>query len=196
MEKILINPEKIEEEIYLSIQNRLNPPNGKELESLIREEVVERNYLSESWQIDYAVERIEEKLENYAREQASDFSNLGLYNTQTTIFLILGIGAQILYSIINFLSNSIHANKEYSFSMFLGRISGEFIGTFFIVPIISLIISIPLYYICKRKNYIRKQKRFMRYIDYFAIVFFIITILFIIFIYFGQRQTNLMLNQL
>ncbi len=184
MQKTSIKPEQIEEEIYLSIKDKIKSINGKELTDLIKEEITKRDYLTENWHIDYAAERIRKRIRSKKdvikeKEVFNDKSNY--HSIQTKTLLVLGFGMQILYFVTHISSNVFNILDKYGFPAFAGRILGEFIGIFFLPIIASLLISILLYYI-------RKHKSRMRYVEYFAITLFIISLLFIAMIYTGQRQ--------
>ena len=57
--------EKIEQEIFISIKEKIKNLSNKDAEKIIEEEIRKRNYLQEDWQIYYAVQRIKEKVYNF-----------------------------------------------------------------------------------------------------------------------------------
>ena len=61
--------EKIEDEIFEKLKDKIKEIDSKETKDVIKTEIMDRNYLSEDWQVDYAVQRIQEKIEENRRKQ-------------------------------------------------------------------------------------------------------------------------------
>ena len=57
--------EKIEQEIFISLKEKIKNLSNKDAKKIIEEEIRKRNYLQEDWQIHYAVQRIKEKIYNF-----------------------------------------------------------------------------------------------------------------------------------
>ena len=60
--------EKIEQEISISLKEKIANLSNKDAEKIIEEEVRKRGYLSEDWQIGYAVRRIKEMAKEKPQE--------------------------------------------------------------------------------------------------------------------------------
>jgi predicted HTH domain antitoxin len=67
------NADQIEEEIFISIKNRIANISLNDARKIIREEIKKRKYLAEDWQIDYAVKRIEKRF-NLTQEEKNNNS--------------------------------------------------------------------------------------------------------------------------
>ncbi len=61
--------DKIEEEIFFTLKNKITNIPANDVEKIIREEVKKRRYLTEDWQINYAVNRIKDRLKGDPKKQ-------------------------------------------------------------------------------------------------------------------------------
>ncbi len=80
--------EKIEEDIYLSIRDKARPLKSKVLNAIIEEEVRKRKYLSEDWQVGYAVEKIKERIDDYVEEKSLEEKTKKEENNETLLQIL------------------------------------------------------------------------------------------------------------
>lgn len=100
--------EKIEQEIFISLKEKIANLSNKDIEKAIEGEVKRRNYLKEDWQVYYAVQRIKEKKEknNELKEEKSETKPFKFYwftpgtPKQTAyrglIMILIAAGLQVL----------------------------------------------------------------------------------------------------
>jgi len=63
------NINNLEQDIFEAVKEKFKDLSPKEAKKIIEGEVRKRNYLSEDWQINYAVERIKEMLDKHVKEE-------------------------------------------------------------------------------------------------------------------------------
>jgi len=135
--------EKIAKEVVAMAKTK-DKISKRELIYFIREKIEEENYLKEDWQIDYAVERIKEKVLSEAKDK---YEGLGGW----LILVIIGLFATVLSQAYGIYENiSLLTNKlviEINIPGYMGLLWFELLG-----EIIFLIFSGYLIYLFFKKN--------------------------------------------
>lgn len=106
------------------------------------------------------------------------------HSDQTKILLISGICVHFFY-VLFFMKNYTYLLDQYGLSAFIGRTIGTFLGMYFPALIVSAIISFLPYKIFKDV-----AEKYKKYLDYYAIIFLIISFIII----FSSIKTQNILN--
>lgn len=118
---------KIEQDIFKAIKEKVKNNSLMEVEKIIEEMVKERHYLLEEWQIYYAVERIKEMLDEYTKNEIQPLSfkqemskPSGRIVFIVTTFWLVFSGVMIFF----YFFGNVHTNEKIISIILFGFIGG------------------------------------------------------------------------